>query len=244
MASPTHPSFGPTSTASLEDNTVDEWFFAKKGTRSGPHSIEQMRELASSDVVSLDTPCWHRSFGTEWKTFSESGLASAVAPDTGPPPLPMTHVSKGWAYTITLVPLVGAIIETVVATNGGDQGSASFTTLIYFLAQSLLIVADAKALDRAGHRTVGSVGRRPSTWWLLFVPVHLWKRGTYLKQRRRVPFWLYMASIVLGVLVRQPDISGTAFMVGLPSCKGNYASSEVGGLFNTITSVKQAGSTS
>ena len=197
-----------------------------------------MRDFATKNKIVNDTLCWRSAYGNEWKPFSNTELYQVDDNSlNAPPPLPPSLVSNRYAYAIGFVPLLGAILEQIVAQNRPTPPSLPLVATGYFIVQSILVILDTKAIDRSGHRKARG---RPAAWWLLLVPVYLWKRATYLGQRK-VPFWAWIACCVLGVVFQQPEVSDGMFMVALPQCSGAYASTEVDKVFSSIVTVKQAG---
>ena len=94
-----------------------EWFYATAGTRSGPHTEAEMLSFVDEGKVSDDTLCWQTAYGVDWKPYVKTELRSArqaAADPSEPPPLPPSHISNFWAYTIATVPLVGGIIEEII----------------------------------------------------------------------------------------------------------------------------------
>lgn len=70
------------------------WYYAVKGTRTGPVSWEELRNAVQTGKISSDDFVWSSSFGTEWrKAASLTGLFPEPEPakaDTTPPRLDET----------------------------------------------------------------------------------------------------------------------------------------------------------
>lgn len=80
------------------------WYYAVKGTRTGPVSWEELRASVQSNKIGADDFVWSSSFGNEWrKASSLTGLFPAPEPEKAEsktPPLEEASVKFGFALHI------------------------------------------------------------------------------------------------------------------------------------------------
>ncbi len=148
---------------------MSNWFYSRAGSRLGPYTDVEMRNLARSGQILADTLCWRREFGADWKPFSQTELSTPSYIDSNqPPPLPVALVSNEYAWLYAAIPLIGAVIERIVVQNSGiaDIPVAAYW-IAYPIAYGMLAALDSRTIARAGHAKV------PNPWWFLLAPAYL-----------------------------------------------------------------------
>jgi hypothetical protein len=140
---------------------MTEWFYSRKGTRSGPHEAADMTKFAAEDLVDDDTLCWTTGYGTEWKPFSQTELHIALPSNPNePPPLPPGQINNFYAYMFAVVPLIGSIVEVAVAQSRGlEETPTPSIFLLYGFAYLVLASLGMRAINRSGNEPVG---KRPA----------------------------------------------------------------------------------
>jgi hypothetical protein len=129
---------------------------------------------------------------------------------------------NGFAWMIALVPLFLLAANLLLAQLHQPFRIPGPVT---WAAYAMLVVADRQMLRNAGETP-------PSLWWLLFVPVYLWKRATLLGQGRSI-FWVMLVALLPSGLI------GLAMPRPLPDCEASRLTALR--LFNTLDSVKRQG---
>ena len=163
--------------------TVEAWHYDNGGVRIGPISTDDIRQLAASGGIKLETSVWCGS--GNWIAAKNSSIADAFAPVAGTPPaLPASAVDNTFAWLTPVVVLVGTILEGVLN-----------TTLfpLYIIANVTLCYFDERKLKAAGHRS-------PEGWSVILVPVYLWKRSNCLGTGRKI-FWSWITAFVLSLFM-------------------------------------------
>lgn len=136
------------------------WYYALNGSRQGPFTLDQMKAFVASSAIHLETKVW-AGVG-DWVMVKDTELADSIQRPAGPPPLAATEVDNRFVWGLVGVQLVGGLIEFFASS------SIWWAFLIFNIG---LCVADEKRLKAAGHSA-------PTTWWVLLLPVYLWKRAT------------------------------------------------------------------
>ena len=85
---------------------MSNWYYSRDGARVGPHTSDEMRDVALAGDIGDDTLCWQESFGSTWKPLSETELCPPrVVAASVPPPLPVAHIQNRYAWIYASVPL-------------------------------------------------------------------------------------------------------------------------------------------
>ncbi len=158
------------------------WYYALNGSRQGPFTIDQMKEFVASSAIHLETKVW-AGVG-EWVSLKETELAESFCRPSGPPPLAATEVDNRFVWGLVGVQLIGGLIEFV---------SGVSIWWAFLILNIGLCVADEKRLKAAGHAA-------PTTWWVLLLPVYLWKRASLLGQNKNY-FYGWLAAFAVSVLL-------------------------------------------
>jgi GYF domain 2 len=98
----------------MSDDDTRDWYYERGGSRRGPNSADDIRALYASGDLAYETLVWNPSFGSTWKPLKEAGILSAGG-WREPPPLPSTHVSNAFAWALVAVPLIGTLVERILA---------------------------------------------------------------------------------------------------------------------------------
>lgn len=151
------------------------WYYSHNGSRTGPFTIEQMKEFAASGTVKLDTKVWPGS--GDWVILRDTELAASIQNLPGPPPLSSSDIDNRFVWSLVVVQLVGGIIEFF---------SGASVWWLFIIFNIALCIADEKRLKAAGHSA-------PQTFWVLIVPVYLWKRSVLLRQPKHY-FYAWIAA--------------------------------------------------
>ncbi len=222
--------FANSTTCGSGERRVTDWFYAHNGVRSGPFPADEMRRLAQVGTITDDTLCWCNKFGTEWKPCSQTELYISPSVDQAlPPPLPVTQIRNVYAWIYAFVPLIGAVIEEAFAQNGAAFGP-TYLWIPYVISYGVLAGLDSRMIARSGNLPKG---RLPNVWWFILAPVYLWKRASYLKQRKSY-FWTWIVCFVIGIVFQASGVSNGLFVAGIPKCESAYATTEAMSLFDKL----------
>lgn len=154
----------------VNDYQATGWYYESRGERRGPVPESGIMNLYSAGIIKKDTLVWTQGY-TDWRPFSQSGLIHETT--MSPPPVSGSAVNNTMVWWLAFMPLIGSIIEYIVA-NAIGVGSQSLWFITIGL-NVLLCTLDDKNLQKAGYDT------KPlgSSW---VIPVYLFKRAKFLKQ--------------------------------------------------------------
>lgn len=163
------------------------WYYAEKGEKVGPLNLGELKNLIEIGKVEKETTVWDGE--GDWKPAYKTALSEFLkGPANVPPPLAGADVYNGYVWTVAAIPVIGSILELMLI---GILGGAA--TFLYLIPNVVLCILDEKKLKGAGHKA-------PSSWWCLLIPVYLWKRATFLKQRKNY-FWGWGAAFVISIFI-------------------------------------------
>jgi len=179
------------------------WHYEHNGQRLGPVTEAQMAKLVQQRVIGGSTLVWAQGHA-DWQPLERTALAAHLSSPSTPPPLPGSRVPNDVIWVLAVAPLLGLVLESLVAGALAPSGSlaeeavlvaiASGTYWYFSLALNVgLSLLDDWRLKRAGvdTATFGKVA--------FLVPVYLWKRSKALGQRP-VYFWIWLATFVFALL--------------------------------------------
>jgi len=203
-----------------------EWFYEAKGTRHGPISLTDLRQLLRSGSIDESTLVWRPEFGSSWKAAAE-----AAVPEVGPglpPALPAIAVTDFYMWLLALTPAIGTYIEQYLRSASPHfRPSEAAVFGVYFLANSVIAEADALAIKKSGRTE-----RNPGFWFWL-VPAYIIARARILRRGWYfLPLWL--AAIAGSVYLQNPAIlsKDTYWGFGLPACDSNYIKNQLEAMIN------------
>lgn len=157
-----------------------QWFYEAGGTRVGPVSDEEMKNLVRANTVGFGTAVWRQGFA-DWVRCEQSELKEQMT--ATPPPLKKEALSDVWLWLLTLVPLQAIVAEPILYIQPRLlsllMASILFTSIIF-------CALDIREVRRAGYKA-------PSIWWLVFTPIYLFKRSRAVKAEQ----WPFIVSIAL-----------------------------------------------
>lgn len=188
----------------------DNWYYALKGERNGPFTTEQMQGFVSSQAIGAETKIW--SGVGDWVALKETGLAAFIVRSNEPPPLAATEVDNRFVWAVVAVPLIGAIIEVLLAKQ---------LVWLYIALNISLCVLDERKLKAAGHSA-------PKSWYAAIVPVYLWKRASLLSQKKTYFYgWIgaFILSLGVSTLGNESNIEESACPVVTDIIKNQFRQS-------------------
>jgi hypothetical protein len=160
------------------------WYYAQQGNRVGPVSREDIERLVREGKVTADTSVW--SGEGEWRPAREDQTLGHLfrQPIDVTTPLVGKKTDDRLAWGIAASPLADVVLGWI---TGG------VSSLFVWLACIVLAIKDEKRLKASGHQAA-------SHWWILLVPVYLWKRAVALKQSKKI-FWYWVAAFALALVL-------------------------------------------
>ena len=98
----------------------------------------------------------------------------------------------------------------------GDTPTGGLTIIIAVVLYGVLALLDTQEIDKSGHI---ERARRLDAWWIVLIPLYLWRRGTLLKQGHK-HVWLWAALFIVSVLITQGDVADFVMASAgrLPDC--------------------------
>lgn len=203
-----------------------EWYYEAKGTRHGPVSLSDLRQLLKAGSIDDATLVWQPDFGPSWRTAAEAAVSGST-PGV-PPALPARAVTDFYMWLIALTPIVGTYTEQYLrSTNPLFRPSEAVVFGVYFLVNSVLAETDASAIRKSGRSE-----RNPGFWFWL-VPAYIVARARSLRRGWYfLPIWL--ASIAGSIGLQNPEIfsKDTYWGFGLPACDSNYIRNQLETMIN------------
>jgi len=117
------------------------------------------------------------------KLLSPENTPNSVSRRTAP----LTTGHKSLLWIAVLIPLWGEIPIRLLA-----QSDTAYAWL-FFLLNVIFFSIDEKWLKKSGYEP-------PTSWWILLIPVYLWKRGTVVGDGRGY-FIVWWVAFVLSCLI-------------------------------------------
>ncbi|MFS8050876.1 DUF4339 domain-containing protein [Rhizobium sp. BR 314] len=194
------------------------WHYNLNGTSIGPVGREKLDGLIDDGTLNENTLVWNDTFGSDWRRI---GDVSDFRDPSRPPPLPLSAVNDFWVWVIAFVPIIGTVIEAVVAGNDMNTKGA---VVGYAVANALFSYLDEKSIRKSGRKV-------PVSWGLgLFLaPAYLFVRAKRLG-KNQATLLVWVASIIASVYIPQA-LSGVYLGVNIPSCSSSTSVSQIKDLF-------------
>jgi hypothetical protein len=215
-------------------NTGDRvWFFEKTGTRLGPLTDKQFQAAIVRRELTRESLVWTKEYGDNWCPASQTGFF-----DTGgPPPLPMSAVSDGWAWALALAPWLFLLIERL---KGGFAPAfpERYLWIAFFVINSLITIIDAKVIERSGRNERDI---RLGIWFWL-VPAYLFQRARALATSQ-LTLIVWLASFAGTIWIQNPNLfsSQTYWGFGVPPCDHSFTVGQVQSIFPDVPLVRLSG---
>ena len=141
-----------------------QWFYVCGSDRTGPVSLEEIKQLIGKGYIKRDTCVWNNSMG-DWK---EAGRVTELYEEFGAiaPSIPMKSVSSAYAWALATIPLLASYNACMLTSN------EYIITAIAVGLNILFFALDCREINKSGDD--------PGNWiWtgLFLVPVYLFIRG-------------------------------------------------------------------
>jgi len=164
-----------------ENENATNWYYAEKGKQVGPIGLQEVKALVADGKINAETSVWNGE--GDWKPARTTELSDLLKrSSTTPPPLTGADVDNKYVWLVVAVPIIGLIVELMVGRE---------LMWIYWALNIVLCLLDERKLKSAGHAA-------PSTAWAILIPVYLWKRAGFLKQKKHY-FWGWIAAFILSI---------------------------------------------
>lgn len=142
--------------------TQVQWFYDDGGSRIGPITESDIKELLKARKITHGTLVWKTGMES-WIPIEATELKSELT--VAPPPLSKDSVPDLWAWLLAFSPLLGFVNVSL---------NTSVAVFIGIILVIILCSLDAQKLRQAGYQP-------PSIWWCLIPPVYLYIRSSRLK---------------------------------------------------------------
>ncbi|MDQ2792612.1 MAG: DUF4339 domain-containing protein [Bacteroidota bacterium] len=183
-----------------EFNQPVQWYYELNGARMGPVSIDEIKNLFRKATILPSTQVWRTGY-PEWIELNQSELSNIIPRDV-PPPLSGKSLNNSYVWILAFAPLIGVFLEYFVAgaMTGGEsqlaiQAAVKDLWWITLALNVLFCVLDLNKLKAAGYNTESL-----SVFWLLLIPVYLFKRAKFLRQKPSYA-WTWLAVFFLSLTV-------------------------------------------
>ncbi|MBO9604434.1 MAG: DUF4339 domain-containing protein [Paenibacillaceae bacterium] len=165
------------------------WYYIENGVRKGPFATDQMIAMQHAGQFAPDTLVWRQGY-PDWRAMSSTELAPHF---TQPPPVHRSQIPNGLVWWMAFIPIIGSFAEFVVQTVQGEPLGGLTAALLYFLVYTVFVQYDTKQLEKSGYP-------RASRWWVLLVPVYLFRRAKKLRQFPLYAIIWFVCFIVAGAM--------------------------------------------
>jgi len=120
----------------------------------------------------------------------------------------------------------------IVGDVRGTSLSNSEIFFAYFVANSILAIADARKIENSGRNTKNI---HLYFWAIFVIPVYLLQRSRALGQHY-YPFFVWIGLFITSIFISNPEmLSGNVYWgVGIPSCSSPSVTREVKEIFGNI----------
>ncbi|MFQ3071254.1 DUF4339 domain-containing protein [Neisseria polysaccharea] len=181
------------------DNSEQKWFYENKKQRHGPVSLDEMKNLISTGVISYGNVVWTNGY-PDWVKIENSELKIFLS-EAAPPPLKGESVSNVMVWMIAFLPLAGEFIRGMILgsmySNVYDLNQAIINGELWYVTLVLNIVfciADGLMLKKAAIDV-----KRFIAWAFFLMPVYLYKRARYLNQSLAY-FWVWIVCFIIAIV--------------------------------------------
>ncbi len=158
------------------------WFYKVGEEKNGPISVEQVKKLTEENIINQETLMWKNDM-YHWLKLKEITTLEEV------PPIPKSEVSSVFVWLLAFMPIIGAVLEYAITNAiGVVSGSLWF---IAILLNIFAYVLDLRAIKKSGYDISGYF------WWIILVPVYLFKRAKLLEQKNTYAFVWCIAFVIL-----------------------------------------------
>lgn len=191
----------------MSDNLKDNWYYAEKGKVIGAISLDEVKKLISEGKIKEDTSVWNGE--GEWRAAKTTDLgaqfielaATQTKSSTSPPPLSGHDIDDKYVWLLVTVPVLGLLAWLLTG-----RSSVWVFVIILFVLYTVFFKLDEIKLKDSGHEV-------PKSKFIKVIPVYLWQRAIFLKQKNYY-FWGWTASLVLSLFLitalYSNDLEGTA----------------------------------
>lgn len=164
------------------ENQKKTWYWSKNGVKQGPVTEEEMRLLVASGEIDKETSVWNGE--GNWVTANKSHFRQYFQknPPTGEPGVVSGLVDNKYVWMVALVPVVGMIAELLARRE---------LIWLYLVLNVAILFFDQYKLQKQGFSA-------PQKWWVILVPVYLWKRAELLDHSKNYVY-AWVAAFVLTI---------------------------------------------
>lgn len=192
---------------SCGENQEKIWYYEDKGSRKGPVSEREIRQLIESGNVSYDNYLWREGY-KGWTRVTDTELSHHLN-KVSPPPLLGAKVNNTFVWILAFAPVLGTFLQAFCASIVYYHGNVPFYVphdlyvqnnlykywYITVILNILLCFLDARQLKKAGHDTSRFMG-----WIIFLIPVYIFKRANSLHQNKAY-FITWLISFVVSILL-------------------------------------------
>lgn len=139
-----------------------QWFYDDGGSRKGPLSDGEMKDLVRANKIGYGTSVWRNGLA-DWMPCEQSELKETLA--SVPPPLKRGAILDFWLWLLAISPLGWLLIDTTEVSGWFVLG---------WIVNITLCALDARQIKAAGYPA-------PIMWWSLLIPGYLFKRSRLVR---------------------------------------------------------------
>lgn len=164
------------------DSQKKIWYWTKNGVRQGPATLDEMKTLIESGEVSKETSVWNGE--GNWVSARKSALRGFFheSASSGAAAIPSGKVDNKYVWMVVLVPVVGMLAEIFMHRE---------LIWVYLLLNVAILLFDEYKLKKSGYTM-------PGKWWIVLIPVYLWKRAELLDHPKNYVY-AWVATFVLTI---------------------------------------------
>ncbi len=174
-------------------NGSSNWHYAEKGKVIGPISIDEMKTHIETGEIKESTSVWNGE--GDWQAASLTELAPLfIKPEPSPsaipapPPLRGDDIDNKFVWLLVATPLLGVFMEFIPGLK-----SVWVFVILFFVLNTVFYILDQRRLKESGHHV-------PKSKWIKVIPVYLWQRAIFLRQKNWY-FWSWIGTFVLSIVL-------------------------------------------
>lgn len=179
----------PQSVASASTRTISsQLYVTRDGKEFGPYSLDDVQGYLETGFLKSSDLGWCDGM-EDWKPLNTiEGVTAPKQTQRPPPPRPVMPKSElphgpissqGYGFAYSIVVLVLSVVDVAVGSAGDNTG---VPWQVYGIGYWLIHYSERKSMK--------DPNLLPSGWWIMFVPVYLYRRAKVLRQPL-TSFWVF-----------------------------------------------------
>lgn len=212
------------------EKSEEQWFYIHGGDRNGPVILQELKEMYENNRLSEQTMVWTKEFGDNWKCLEE---VAEIRNYDEPPLVPLSAISNFWFYLLVAVPIMGAILETIMMEIDPENFSSETGNvgIMIFIGMNVIFgMLDERQIKKSGRK---DLAQGIGVWALMIVPVYIFLRGRRTG-KGAWPLLGWISALFIGIYAAETLPSQYYFGTGVPSCESKTSISMIEEIYPDI----------